>query len=59
LGKHEEKLDFVECDLGDIWAVKRAAEQIRQSTDRLDILMCNAGMEASWTISSPNDLNRY
>lgn len=34
---------FVKCDLGDIQDVKAAIEKIKQVTDRIHILICNAG----------------
>lgn len=43
LGENEERLQFVPCDLSHIKDVKAAAEQIKQKTDRIHILICNAG----------------
>lgn len=43
LGENEERLQFVPCDLSHIKEVKAAAEQIKQKTDRIHILICNAG----------------
>jgi NAD(P)-dependent dehydrogenase (short-subunit alcohol dehydrogenase family) len=37
---------FVRCDLAELASVKAAAKQIASETDRLDILMCNAGIMA-------------
>ncbi|GLA73128.1 hypothetical protein AtubIFM55763_004027 [Aspergillus tubingensis] len=44
LGKDDKRLTFVQCDLGDIFAVKEAADQVRSITQRLDILICNGGL---------------
>ena len=40
------KVTFVECDLASLTSVQSAAKQILSSTDRLDVLMCNAGIMA-------------
>ena len=42
------KLHFISCDLGDIRAVRDAADQIKQDTDRLDFVICNAGRWAQF-----------
>jgi NAD(P)-dependent dehydrogenase (short-subunit alcohol dehydrogenase family) len=42
--KDPVKLHFISCDLGDICAVREAADQIKQDTDRLDLVICNAGL---------------
>jgi NAD(P)-dependent dehydrogenase (short-subunit alcohol dehydrogenase family) len=44
LGAGDARVDFVQCDLADIPAVKEAAEYIKQRTDRLDLLFCNGGI---------------
>jgi len=38
----EVEVVFVECDLASFWSVKEAAGRISSSTDRLDVLFCNA-----------------
>lgn len=40
---NDARSEFVECDLGNIQDVKAAAEKIKQVTDRVHILVCNAG----------------
>ena len=47
------KVTFVECDLASLASVQSAAKQILSSTDRLDVLMCNAGI-----IATPNDMSK-
>ncbi|KAG0156559.1 hypothetical protein PDIDSM_3740 [Penicillium digitatum] len=37
-------VEFVKCDLGDIQDVKAAVEKIKQVTDRIHILVCNAAL---------------
>ena len=37
---------FLELDLADFDSIKRAAEQVLRDSERLDILMCNAGVMA-------------
>lgn len=39
-----QRTEFIHCDLGDMLQVKRVVRDIRKRTDRLDILICNAGM---------------
>lgn len=39
----EERTEFIECDLGDLWQVKRAADELLGKLERLDILINNAG----------------
>lgn len=46
LGEHDARVDFVQCDLADIANVHAAAEQIKQKTDRIHILICNAGQSS-------------
>ncbi|KAL1792316.1 hypothetical protein ACET3X_008823 [Alternaria dauci] len=47
------KLTFIECDLASLASVQAAAKQILSSTNRLDVLMCNAGVMAL-----PNDVSK-
>lgn len=42
-GEAAKKVTWIECDLSDWNRVKEVAEQISNSTDRLDILINNAG----------------
>jgi NAD(P)-dependent dehydrogenase (short-subunit alcohol dehydrogenase family) len=37
------RVELVQCDLAGIRAAKDAADEIKHKTDRLDILICNAG----------------
>lgn len=39
----EERTEFVKCDLGDLWNVKKAADELLGKLERLDILINNAG----------------
>ena len=39
-------ISFVECDLSSLSSVRNAAEQVISQTQRLDILVCNAGIVA-------------
>lgn len=36
-------VEFVQCDLSDILSVKRAVDVVQSGTDRMDIMICNAG----------------
>lgn len=47
LGKDDGRVEFVQCDLGQIHDVKRAADEVRNKTGRLDVVICNAGMSPS------------
>ncbi|CAI7601360.1 unnamed protein product [Penicillium crustosum] len=42
--ENETQVEFVKCDLGDIQDVKAAVEKIKQITDRIHILVCNAAI---------------
>lgn len=48
-GETESRVELVQCDLADVHAVKDAAELIRGKTDRIDIVICNAGMYHFYT----------
>jgi NAD(P)-dependent dehydrogenase (short-subunit alcohol dehydrogenase family) len=53
-GERNVRVQFVPCDLGDITDVRAAAEKIKKKTNRVHILLCNAGRFAttgSWAIS--------
>ncbi|KAK2762753.1 hypothetical protein FQN54_000927 [Arachnomyces sp. PD_36] len=39
-----KRVEFLQCDLADIRAVQDVARRIKEKTDRLDILFCNAGL---------------
>ncbi|THZ29380.1 hypothetical protein D6C89_02077 [Aureobasidium pullulans] len=41
------KLSFIECDLSSLSSVKTASQELLTKTDRLDVLMCNAGIMAT------------
>ncbi|KAL1967779.1 hypothetical protein VTN77DRAFT_2468 [Rasamsonia byssochlamydoides] len=43
----ESRLCFVQCDLADIRSVKESADRIVKATDRLDVVICNAGLGIS------------
>lgn len=43
LGKGDTRVQFIQCDLADIVAAKSAANELKHKTDRLDIMICNAG----------------
>jgi len=47
------KVTFIECDLASLASVQSAAKQFLSSSDRLDVLMCNAGIMAV-----PNDVSK-
>lgn len=53
LGNNDSRVEFIQCDLGNVRAVEQAATQLKQKTGRLHILFCNAGMivttEAQYT----------
>lgn len=51
LRENDNRVEFIKCDLEDIKSVQEAANQIRQKTVRLHIVICNAGMKLSFTIS--------
>lgn len=40
------KLTFLECDLSSLASVKAAAQEFLSKSERLDVLMCNAGVMA-------------
>ncbi|KAF4540342.1 Short-chain dehydrogenase/reductase SDR [Lasiodiplodia theobromae] len=42
-------LHFVQCDLASLQSVAAAAQQVLDQEDRLDVLMCNAGIMATPT----------
>ncbi|CAL5874878.1 uncharacterized protein PFLUO_LOCUS9180 [Penicillium psychrofluorescens] len=44
LDEDHPRVEFVPCDLGDINAVKAAADQIKQSTEYVHLLVCNAAL---------------
>ncbi|PYH63481.1 NAD(P)-binding protein [Aspergillus vadensis CBS 113365] len=54
LGKDDKRVTFIQCDLGDIFAMKEAADQVRSITRRLDILICNGGMTPAIPPLSPH-----
>lgn len=42
------RVTFIQCGLGDIFAVKEATDQAASITNRLDILVCKGGMTPSY-----------
>ncbi|KAJ5151002.1 uncharacterized protein N7482_010254 [Penicillium canariense] len=57
LGEGDTRVDFVKCDLGDIKAVWAAAQQIKQKTEYIHILICNAGLGIPTTASQPHTID--
>ena len=51
LGKNDSRVEFIKCDLSDILSVQRAARQVKLKTERLHIVIFNAGMRLSTSIS--------
>lgn len=49
--QEEVRIRFVPCDLADIAAVEAAAEKIKEMTDRVHLLFCNAGKFANKGLS--------
>ncbi|KAK3300885.1 uncharacterized protein B0H64DRAFT_26128 [Chaetomium fimeti] len=47
-------LTFIECDLANLASVKAAADKVLALTDRLDVLVCNAGIMARPAALSPD-----
>jgi short-subunit dehydrogenase len=43
LTENDSRVAFIKCDLGDIKDVYAAAQQIKQQTELIHILICNAG----------------
>ncbi|CAE7023202.1 Oxidoreductase [Pyrenophora teres f. teres] len=43
------KITFIECDLASLTSVQSAAKQVLSLTNRLDVLICNAGIMATPT----------
>ncbi|KAJ9635771.1 hypothetical protein H2199_008123 [Coniosporium tulheliwenetii] len=43
----EERTAFIKCDLGDLWDVKRAADELLGKLERLDVLINNAALPIS------------
>lgn len=38
-----KRVEFLQCDLADIVAVRDVARKVKEKTDRLDMLFCNGG----------------
>ncbi|RJE21144.1 short chain dehydrogenase reductase [Aspergillus sclerotialis] len=47
LGKNDSRVEFIKCDLTDILSVQGAARQVKLKTERLHIVICNAGQAVS------------
>lgn len=47
LTENNSRVTFIKCDLGDIKDVYAAAQQIKQQTELIHILICNAGTHPS------------
>src|SRR5437762_2926543 len=48
--------DGVSFDLGSLESVRRGAAQIRDTVDRLDVLVCNAGIFAPERVITPDGI---
>ncbi|KAJ6173563.1 hypothetical protein N7485_006375 [Penicillium canescens] len=58
-GEQDVQVQFVPCDLGDITDVRAAAEKIKKKTDRVHILLCNAGLGVPYEYKlSPQGIDR-
>ncbi|KAJ6124830.1 hypothetical protein N7471_012147 [Penicillium samsonianum] len=56
---NDARSEFVKCDLGNIQDVKAAAEKIKQVTDRVHILVCNAAISVQNEYKrSPQNIER-
>lgn len=55
----DKKLKFIQCELADIRSVKGAAEHIKRKTDRVHILICNAGMYLTVLCQYIENLNSF
>ncbi|KAH6854208.1 hypothetical protein B0I37DRAFT_24155 [Chaetomium sp. MPI-CAGE-AT-0009] len=53
-GAEAVPLTFIECDLANLASVKAAAEKVLTLIDRLDVLVCNAGIMAQPAALSPD-----
>ncbi|KAJ5964658.1 uncharacterized protein N7479_004534 [Penicillium vulpinum] len=57
--ENDTRTEFVKCDLGDIQDVKSAVEKIKQVTDRIHILVCNAAISVQNEYKhSPQNIER-
>ncbi|KAJ5170677.1 uncharacterized protein N7500_003460, partial [Penicillium coprophilum] len=57
--ENDTRAEFVKCDLGDILEVKAAVEEIKQLTDRIHILVCNAAISVQNECKcSPQNIER-
>ena len=53
------KFEFVKCDLMDLNCVKNAAEYIIKKYEKVDVLICNAGIMASpFKLSKQNNISK-
>lgn len=53
-GKDEDGIVHVTADVSDEQSVKNAFEQISRQTDRIDVLICNAGFGISGAADLPS-----
>lgn len=53
-GKGKVDIEFVELDLMSLKSCKKAAEDLKKRTDRLDAVICNAGTSLLGSISLRN-----
>ncbi|KAL4249987.1 NAD(P)-binding domain superfamily protein [Abortiporus biennis] len=52
-------ITFIECDLGDLKHVKKVADQLSQQEERLDILVCDAGVGVNKFDTSADGIDRH
>ena len=59
LGENDARIEFISCDLSNIIDVQAAARQIKQMTDRIHMLFCNAGLGVPYEYKrSPQNIDR-
>ncbi|KAI0081332.1 NAD-P-binding protein [Panus rudis PR-1116 ss-1] len=52
-------ITFLECDLGDLESVKKLAETVQSREDRLDILICDAGVGTNKFDTAATGIDRH
>ncbi|KZT11007.1 NAD-binding protein [Laetiporus sulphureus 93-53] len=50
---------FIECDLGNLKHVKKVGDQIREQEERLDLLICDAGVGVNKYDTSTDGIDRH